>query len=260
MNLWQKIIGVAFVLSSLLASWGALAIAQSTAPSPPPALDPAADKILTKTCQTLGAADAFSFHADVMFDQVLPGAVKVQYGGAMDYAVQRPSELAIAYRSDLGGKDLWYGNGSLTLFDPKFGVYATIAVPSTIDMMLDEVARKEELTMPLSDLVYSNACARPMKIAIYSGYLGVNSVEGVPCDHVALSSKTDDFQVWIDHSGQPLPRKIVINHRSEPSSPEFIAILSNWKFPKDIASSRFQPQLPKDAKKIAFMKAEEAKP
>jgi hypothetical protein len=83
-----------------VARWTAVALAQSSAPAPPPALDPAADKILVKTCQTLGAADAFSFHADVMFDQVLPGVVKVQYGGAMDYAVQRPGELAILY---LGG-------------------------------------------------------------------------------------------------------------------------------------------------------------
>ena len=259
MNLRQAF-GIGSVVLTMIAGCCVGAMAQPTAASPPAALDPAADKILARMCQTLGAADAFSFHADVMFDHVLPGAVKVQYGGAMDYTVKRPGELAIVYRSDLGGKDLWYGNGSLTLFDPKYGMYATIPVPATIDGMLDQVAEKQGLTMPLSDLAYSNACARPLKIAVYSGYLGVNSVEGVPCDHLALSSSKDDFQVWIDHSGKPVPRKIVINHRSEPASPEYIAILSNWKFPKDIAASRFQPQLPKDAKQIAFMKAEEAKP
>ena len=260
MNLRQALFSVAWVVPIAVAGCAAVALAQSSRPAPPAALDPTADKILAKACQTLGAADAFSFHADVMFDQVLPGVVKVQYGGAMDYAVQRPGELAIVYRSDLGGKDLWYGNGSLTLFDPKYGMYATIAVPSTIDSMLDQVAEKQGLTMPLSDLVYSNPCARPKKVAVYSGYLGVHPVEGVPCDHLALSSSKDDFQIWIDRTGKPLPRKIVINHRSEPGSPEYIAILSGWKFPKDIAASRFQPQLPKDAKQIAFAKAEEAKP
>jgi hypothetical protein len=259
MNLRQALFKVAWVAPIAVAGWAAVAVAQSSAPAPSPALDPTADKILARACQTLGAADAFSFHAEITFDQVLPGAVKVQYGGAMDYAVQRPGELAIVYRSDLGAKDLWYGNSSLTLFDPKYGMYATIAVPSTIDAMLDHVADEHGLTMPLSDLVYSNPCARPKKLAVYSGYLGVNPVEGVPCDHLALSSSKDDFQIWIDHTGKPLPRKIV-NHRSEPGSPEFIAILSGWKFPEDIASTRFQPQLPKDAKQIAFMKAEEAKP
>jgi hypothetical protein len=168
MNFRLALFRVALVVPIAVVGWTAVALAQSSAPAPPPALDPRADKILAKTCQALGAADAFSFYAEVMFDQVLPGAVKVQYGGAMDYAVQRPGELAIWYRSDLGAKDLWYGNGSLTLFDPKHGMYATIAVPSTIDAMLDQVAEQQGLTMPLSDPVYSNPCARPKKIAVYS--------------------------------------------------------------------------------------------
>src|SRR5215469_7308846 len=145
MKLRQALLKVGWVVPIAVAGWAAVAVAQTSAPAPPPAVDPTADKVLARACQALGAADAFSFHADVMFDQVLPGAVKVQYGGAMDYAVQRPGELAIVYRSDLGGKDLWYGNGSLTLFDPKF-MYATVAVPSTIDAMLDQVAEKQGLT------------------------------------------------------------------------------------------------------------------
>ena len=257
MNLRQTVFAMALAIVPA-AIGSATAMAQSAAPSPPPAIDPAANKMLDKMCEALGAEKAFSFHADIMFDQVLPGAVKVQYSGAMDYMVQRPGDLAIVYRSDLGAKDLWYGNGSLTLFDPKYGMYATIAVPTTIDGMLDQVAQQQDLRLPLSDFAYSNACARPVKLAVYGGYLGVNVVNGVPCDHLAYSSKTDDLQIWIDHSGKPIPRKIVINHRSRPGSPEFIAFLSNWKFPADIAASRFEPQLPKDAKKIEFMKVEDA--
>jgi len=88
----------------------------------------------------------------------------------------------------------------------------------------------------------------------------VNNVNGVPCDHLAFSSAADDFQVWIDHAGKPLPRKVVINHRSIPGSPEYIAFISNWKFPKDIPANRFQPQVPKDAKQIELVKVEEPKP
>jgi hypothetical protein len=249
MNLRQALLKVARVVPLIVGvGWSAVALAQSSAPAPQPALDPTADKILARACQTLGAADAFSFHADLMFDQVLPGAVKVQYGGAMDYAVQRPGELAIVYRSDLGGKDLWYGNGSLTLFDPKYGMYATTAVPSTIDAMLNQVAEQQGLAMPLSDLVYSNPCARPKKIAVTQRYLGVSSVQGVPCDHPALSSSMDD--------SRPRSSSTIAASRDRPNTSRFCRL----EIPKDIATSRFQPQLPKDAKQIAFMKAEEAKP
>ncbi len=241
----------------LTASWGSAAMAE---PAKPPALDPAADKLFGNMCEALGSANAFSFHAEVLFEQVLPSAVKVQYAGAMDFSLQRPGELAVNYRSDTGAKELWYGDGKLTLFDPRYDMYATIAVPGTIDAMLDEVAQKQGLTMPLSDLAFSNPCVRPRKIAIYSGYMGVNDVNGVPCDHLAFSSADNDFQIWVQHSGKPVPRKIVINHRTEPGSPEYIAVLSDWKFPAEISATRFQPDLPRDAKRIEFLKVKESKP
>jgi len=69
--------------------------------SPAGAISPRAEKLLTEVCQTLSSANAFSFHAEVMFDKVLPSAVKVQFAGAIDFALQRPNALAIDYHSDL---------------------------------------------------------------------------------------------------------------------------------------------------------------
>lgn len=43
----------------------------STLHARPGGIAPFADKLLTKACQALSSADAFSFHAEIMFDQVL---------------------------------------------------------------------------------------------------------------------------------------------------------------------------------------------
>ena len=91
-------------------------------------------------------------------------------------------------------------------------------------------------------------------------YIGVNDVNGVDCDHVAFSSRNIDLQLWLDRSGKPVPRKIVINYRTEPGSPEYIAVLSDWKFPKQISDNRFSPHLPKDARRIEFLKVKESQP
>jgi hypothetical protein len=37
--------------------------------------------------------------------------------------------------------------------------------------------------------------------------------------------------------GKPLPRKIVINYRTEPGSPEYVAVLSDWEFPSKIPTA-----------------------
>ena len=260
------------ILGGLLIGSVFVAAAQpSPAPTPPPAvpqvsaspaggISPLAEKLLTQTCQTLGSADAFSFHAEVMFDRVLPAAVKVQFAGALNFALQRPSELAIDYRSDLGAKQLWYQNNTLTIFDPPHAMYATLPVPDSIDGMLEQVGRDNHLTPPLSELAYRDPCQPIRKQIIYGDYIGANDVDGIACDHVAFSSRTTDLQLWLELTGKRLPRKIVINHRSEPGAPEYIAFLSDWMFPKDIAASEFTAQLPKDAKKIEFLKITEKQP
>jgi len=252
--------GVALILSAALAADPAATptpAAPSVQAAPVPKVAPLADKLLTETCAALGAAGAFSFHAEVLFDQVLPSAVKVQYAGAIDFAVQRPDELAIDFHSDLGGKQLWYQKDTLTIFDPPHMMYANLTTPDSIDGMLDQVAGTHNLKLPLSNLAYSDPCARIQKQIIFGTYIGINDVNGIDCDHLAFSSSKIDLQVWLARSGKPVPRKIVINYRTEPGSPEFIAVLSNWKFPKHIPDSHFHQQVPRNAKRIEFLKVKE---
>jgi hypothetical protein len=262
---------IAFAIGAALAAdWTPLPPVATAAPAATPApaepaatvrqIDPLADKVLGRTCAMLGAAGAFTFHAEVLFDEVLPSAVKVQFAGAIDFAVQRPDELSIDYHSDLGGKELWYHKDTLTIFDQPHQMYATLTVPDSIDQMLDRVAEMHNLKLPLSNFAYSDPCERIRKQILFGTYVGVNDVNGAACDHLAFSSRNIDFQLWTARSGKALPRKLVINYRTEPGSPEFIAVLSDWKFPKHIAESRFRPQVPKDARRIEFLKVKEVQP
>jgi hypothetical protein len=257
------VMGVALAWRTALAADPALTSAPAASPAEAATLvkvDPRADQLLTETCKVLGSAGAFSFHAEVLFDQVLRSAVKVQYAGEVNFAVQRPDELAVDFKSDLGGKDLWYQKDRLTIFDPPHQVYASLAVPHTLDATLDQVAATHNLRLPLSNFAYSDPCLRVKKQIIFGAYIGVNDVNGVACDHLAFSSSKIDLQLWLDRSGKPVPLKMVINYRTEPGAPEYIAFFSDWKFPKHIASSRFHPQLPKDAKLIEFLKVKVPQP
>jgi hypothetical protein len=255
--------GIALGLNGALAadpSASATQAAPPAQPAPPPNIDPHADELLTKMCGAVGSADAFSFHAEILFDKVLARAVKVQYAAEMNFYLQRPDELAVDYQSDLGGKQLWYQNNTLTILDGPHQMYASMKVPASIDAMLDQVEATEHLTLPLSNLAYSDPCQRVRKLIIYGLYIGVNDVNGIECDHIAFSSANIDLQLWLDRTGKPVPRKIVINYRNQPGVPEYIAVLSDWKFPKQISESHFQPQLPKDAKHIEFLKVKGTQP
>ena len=124
------------------------AIAQNNpaGPNPPPAvMSPAArgaaepvDRLLRQMSAYIGSADAFTFHADILFDHVLPSGQKLQFAAAQEVALQRPGRLYIDYRGDLGDRRLWYNGKSITLFDPATPFYAAEAAPAQIDAMLEK--------------------------------------------------------------------------------------------------------------------------
>ncbi len=230
--------------------------AQSPGPQRP-ALAPHAVRLLNQMCAAIGSARAFSFHAEVLFEEVLPSAVKVQFAGAMEFSVERPDKIAVDYRSDLGAKRFWYSGDTATIFDPIHMVYASVPVPPTIDGMIARAA-EHNLTFPLADLAESDPCASLRGRFIYGGFVGINDVNGIDTDHVALSSPNMDLQLWLSRTGRPVPLKLLINYRSEPGSPEYIAFLSHWKFPGQIPADRFNPVMPKAAKRIEFMQIKEA--
>ena len=226
----------------------------------PPNIDPRADQLLNRSCDDLASSKAFTFHAEITFDKVLPSNVKLQFAAAADYAVQRPDQLAVEFHSDLGGKQIWYNGTKVTILDPPHMVYASTEVPASIDGMMERLEEIHNLSIPLADLAYSHPCEMFRKGVIYAAYIGVNDAAGEDCDHLAFTKNDVDWQVWLQRTGRHLPRKIVINYGSAPGSPEYVAVLSDWKFPESIPASVFQPDLPKDAKRIDIMKVKETKP
>jgi hypothetical protein len=116
------------------------------------------------------------------------------------------------------------------------------------------------LTIPLADLALSNPCENLSKRVLFGSYVGVGDVGGVACDHLAFAQSNIDWQIWIQRSGKPLPRKVVINYRTTPGLPEYVAVLSAWKFPGTIPEARFAVQIPKKAVRIKILDLKEPHP
>jgi len=228
--------------------------------APQSRIDARVNQLLNRSCDELASSKAFTFHAEITFDQVLPANVKLQFAAAADYAVQRPDQFAVDFHSDLGDKQIWYSGTNITIFDSPHMVYATTEVPDSIDGMMERLEEIHKLSIPLADLAYVHPCQMFLKRVIFGAYVGVNDVAGEDCDHLAFTEKNVDWQIWLQRTGKHLPRKVVIDYRSAPGSPEYAAVLSGWKFPATIPSSVFRPDLPKNAKRIDIMKVKETKP
>ena len=175
-------------------------------------IGPRADRILREMSEYLKTAREFTFHADVAYDSVLPSGQKIQYGGAVDVAVRRPDRLRAEYRGDQRKRRAVYDGRKFTVNDLAANVYTVTEVPPEIGAAVDTVFEKYGFSAPLADFVYADVYRALMENARTGFLVGEHSVDGTPCQHLAFSQESIDWQIWIEDGPRPLPRKFLITY------------------------------------------------
>ncbi len=216
-------------------------------------IEPAADRILKEMGEYLKKSKAYSFHADVTFDEVLPPDIKVQFSKSIDVYVRQPNRIRIENRGDLATRRSWYDGKNVTVHDIGRGNYSVIKVPGTIDAALDYVMEKYDLSFPLADFIYQDPYAILIENVNSGHYVGLHDAQGVRSHHLVFSQDLIDWQIWIEDGKQMVPRKITITYKNLPGSPQYTAILSGWSFNLRLPDSLFIPNVPKSIEKIEFL-------
>ncbi len=88
---------------------------------------------------------------------VLENGQKLQFDNVVMMTAQRPDKLLAVRTGDLVNQQLYYNGKTLTLHNPDDNVYATVAVPDTLEGMLDYARETLDLVAPAGDLLYRNA-------------------------------------------------------------------------------------------------------
>jgi hypothetical protein len=201
----------------------------ATQPSTQPAIDPVADQILQQSCEYLAKTPAFSVHAEIWKDEVLPSGHKIQVTRTVALDFSRPDRLHVDARAHHKGRSIWYDGKTVTVLDRENNLYGTVDAPHTVDETLDLLSNKFGITVPLEDLVVADPYASSMKNVTAGGYFGDEPVLGVSCRHIGFSTAVIDWQLWIADSPQPLPQKLVITYKTEEQSPQYTAIFAKWE-------------------------------
>jgi hypothetical protein len=134
-------------------------------------------------------------------------------------------------------------------------LFGTVPVPDTIDKLLDAASDKFGIIFPLEDLLVNDPYASAMEGIKGGAYFGEVNVLGTPCRHIAFSTDTVDWQLWIQDGPNPLPRKLVITYKQEATAPQFTAIFSDWKLKSGLPDKTFVFTPPKGSAKIEILPA-----
>ena len=215
-------------------------------------IDPKADEVLRRMGEHLAAANQFSFVAEDMMDQVSETGQKIQMSNRRQLKVQRPDRVYAELSGDLDNRRAWYDGKTLTFLDTKEQVYGVIEARDTIDQTLDYIAERFGIVMPMADLIISNPYESAIANVQSAQYVGLHSVDGVACHHLAFRGASADWQIWIEDGEHPLPRKLVITFITHPAQPQYIAFVKDWDLSPQLTSDLFVFQAPEGATKVDF--------
>lgn len=235
---------------------GTAVLGQDRRPESQPAsqdgtVDPMAATVLRDVCDRLEAAKSFAFRAQVTWETA--GEHKLQFGAVQTVALRRPDRLRVEYRGDLSERLAWFDGKRWVYLDPVQNLYAELEAGPTLDEAMDTLFDKAGFNFPLSDFFYSDAHESLVDSTLAGEYVGLHTVDGVQCHHLAFSRETVDWQVWIDAGRAGLPRKFVMTYKLLEGAPEFSATFDNWEVGKRIPDRRFVAKLGEDASRIDFI-------
>ena len=212
-------------------------------------IEPQAAQVLKQMTDYLKGLQQFSVQAEITEDVLLDSGIRIQDGRSMRASVRRPNRLRVDSVGDVDDRQLFYDGKTMTLVDLRKNVYSTIDVPPEIDAALNHAIQAYNLRAPMADLIYSNAYDYLTEGTLAGFYLGLSKVQGIPCHHLVFRQKDIDWQIWIENSPTPVPRKFLITDKKAKGL-QFTALLSQWNTSPQLEDSLFVFVVPAKAKKV----------
>jgi hypothetical protein len=244
----------------MLMSIGVLATA-SGAPAQSETLDPAALAILQRMADQLRSMPAFRVEAQIEYDALQRDGQTIEFGSTREIAVRRPDRLR-ATATDRSGaqRSLYFDGKQVVVFDAEHSAYAVAEKTGSLDEILRFAETQLGMPIPLGELLASDLGQQLDDDLVFAVVVGAETIEGVPCDHLALRNADRGIQIWVQQGKTPLPRRIAITWEQAPGRPQFRARLTKWELSPRLSDTLFVFEPPKGAERIRFLQPTAAAP
>ncbi len=252
---WRGLASMVLVGATACGGAGSSGAGEEPASTVAREIDALADSLMREMSAYLGEQSSFAFSSDWLEEELLDNGQKIQLGGSASVVLERPHKLRLDLEGDERNRHIVYDGAVFAAHDPEEAVYATIEFEGTLDELLDHVAEEFGLVMPLADFLFSS----PYESLVMEGtggvYVGLHSVGGTACHHLAFMTDNVDWQIWIEAGPRPLPCKLVITYVDWAGSPQFSAVFNEWDLSPDIPEDAFTFVSPEGAERIEFFQA-----
>ncbi len=212
-----------------------------------------AKALLEQMSAEIAGLDNFIVHGDAYVDARLDAGQIIEHSSQVTLRLRRePGSIRITNRNAENTTEIFFDDGSLSVYSTNDNFYAQTDIPQGVESMLDFAVNEVGIEAPLLDFVSANIADDFLQDADEVRYLDTSLIRDEIFHHVGIRSRDVDVQIWIASEGRPLPGKLVISSKWEGGSPRFVAFFK-WDTDPDFPRNLFRFDPPDGAVAVEFL-------
>ena len=214
------------------------------------AVEAGAKAMLKAMTEYVTAQKAISFDYDVNLEVVTKDDQKLTLAASGNVELARPDKVRASRSGGFADIETVFDGKTLTILGKNMNIYTQVAIPGSIDHLVDELREKYHRPLPAADLLTSDSYDGLMEDVVDVKDLGSGVIGGTECDHLAFRKKDVDWQIWIAQGSRPYPCRYDIATKVVAGSPGYSIQIRDWKSGSDIASGGFSFTPPPGARRV----------
>ena len=217
-----------------------------------------AKRLLKAMSDYLSAQQAISFDYDATLEVVTEEDQKLALASSGTVTLARPDRVHATRSGGFADVEMLFDGERLTLLGKNNNLYTPVAVPGTLDHLIDVLRLKFDRPLPAADLLLSDPYAALMPDVTDAKDLGSGVVGGVECDYLAFRAHHVDWQIWIAHGEHPYPCRYVVTSKDMASQPQYTIQVRNWRTGARVLPTDFAFTNPSNAEQVELKELREA--
>jgi len=209
-----------------------------------------AKRLVKAMSDYLASQGEISFDFETNLEIVTKQNQKVGLASSGSVTLDRPGRIRATRKGGFANVEFVSDGKTMTLVGKDRNVYAQVEAPGTIDQLVDVLRDKYHRPVPAADLLMSNVYDQLMPEVVDAKDLGSGVIGGIECDHLAFRTKDVDWQIWMTQGDSPRPCRYVITSTQVAGAPQYTIDIKSWKTGAAVASERFSPTIPANARKL----------
>jgi len=209
--------------------------------------------LLQRMSDEIAGLSSFVIQGDAYADARLEAGQIIEHSSQVTLRLRRePASIRITNQDAENTKEIYFDDGSLTVYNSNDNLYAQTDLPGDLGGMLDYAVNQVGIDAPLLDFVSGNIADGLLADADEVQYLETSLIRGAIFHHVGIRTRDVDVQIWVAAEGQPLPGKLVISSKWEGGSPRFVGFF-NWDTDPEFPGNLFTFAPPNGAIAVEFL-------